>query len=1540
MPIRILILFIVTCTSSLRAITLDVEWLIGSGSWNTGINWAGSILPTGTDSAVIDPLGSFSLVVTVDATTVVNDLQIGSNDTVSITNANSLTFDASSDSSVLNLLTNASLSLSSAGSLTNLIVSGGTLQVTGAGAINLSNSSANRIQGVSGSDVLNNQALIQGAGHLGNDSLTLVNSGTVSALYATNLVVNPDDTGGFTNTGTLQAAANANLQLTDGTFTNTVGQILAQNGATVLLNSGVTIVGGTLGTSGSGIIQTTGTNSLSGSINLSSGSTLRVLNASSLNLADTFTNSGTLELSSSGSLTNLIIASGGATLAGGTVALSNSSANRILSAVAGAHLTNACTIQGAGQLSVDTLQVTNTGTITALYSTALSIDPDDGTGFTNSGTINTAAGGVLTLLDGTFTNTNNIGTTDGTLNLGGGATISGGNLFSSGTGQIINVGSNILAGLTIPGGSVLKIPNATNLTLDGNITNHGAIEVTSSGAFTNLIVSSGGTTLSGTGTITFSGNPARIMGSGTPTLTNQTNTLRGYGSIGADDITIINQATIEANSSGNTLTIDPHDTGGLTNTGTLQSVNGGTLALSDGTFTNTSALIRAQSGSHLGVTSATIEGGNVDLGPSAQLELTSATLSNTQVTTATNSLISVNTGSSTLGGTVNLSATTELEILNTGTLILPSTGTYVNTGSITLNSGGSLTNLIVDGGNVSLSGGGSLVLENHPGNRIYGTNGGRLINNNNTISGGGQLGLNLMGFTNHGTVVANDATALVVDVSTDGLTNTGTLRADAGSTLSLSGSIVANAGGTLSTNGTGAIFSISDSAVTGGTLDSSIGGSLRSSGANTFDGITLTAASTLTILNASTATFASTLNNVGTVSLESSGSLTNFVIDSAGLSLSGGGTIALGARSANRIYGSSAGTTLTNLDNTVSGSGQLGVNVLQIDNRATIEATDSTVALTIDPSGTGVANQGTLQARNGATLVLSDGDFSNNTGTIKALDTARVEFSGVNIAGGQLQSAATAGLFNTSNSNYTNVSFDSETTFNIQNATTATFDGTLHNPGTVNLLSSGSLTNLVAGPGGLTLTGGGTITLSATGDRIFGSTASTTLTVQDQTLAGYGQLGVNQLHLVNQDTITANVSGQTLQLQLSNGLTNTGTIRAQSGGTLLLLGTNVTNTGGNLTADSGSDISLAGSTIHDGTLTGPVNFSGAASTLDGVTISTGSLLTVPNTISVYLKNSINHQGTFAITSSGSFTNLVIDAAGATLTGSGGTTQLTGTAARIYGADSATTLTVDSDQTIRGGGQLGANQLHLVNHGTITADSTTALTVDLSNPLNNSGTLEASGSGGLIFNDALNNNHNLIVRDDSSLTLGGHTFTQNTGEIEIEGGSFTAGTININGGSFNGHGSVFGPTTFAAATFSPHEGTLNFDSILTLNSDTTIRIEIGGTNATTDYGNVLADTLALSGDLQVRFTNSFQDTILATDTFTLFTATTGLTGTFDNLPIGTRLTSFDGLGSYAVTYHPLSVTLSDFQPIPEPSTWALMMTGGFMLILRNRRHRRP
>ncbi|TPJ32506.1 VCBS domain-containing protein, partial [Mesorhizobium sp. B2-6-5] len=129
---------------------------------------------------------------------------------------------------------------------------------------------------------------------------------------------------------------------------------------------------------------------------------------------------------------------------------------------------------------------------------------------------------------------------------------------------------------------------------------------------------------------------------------------------------------------------------------------------------------------------------------------------------------------------------------------------------------------------------------------------------------------------------------------------------------------------------------------------------------------------TMTIGDGALLPLSGIINNSGLISLDSTGSDTLLQVIQHGVTLQGSGQILLSDSAANMISGTGPDVTLVNVDNTISGAGQLGGGMLSLDNQGTIIATGSH-ALVIDTGGSVVANSGTLEAAGSGGLTVAGG---------------------------------------------------------------------------------------------------------------------------------------------------------------------------------------------------------------------------------------------------------------------------------------------------------------------------------------------------------------------------------------------------------------------------------------------------------------------------------------------------------------------------------------------------------------------------------------
>ena len=166
-----------------------------------------------------------------------------------------------------------------------------------------------------------------------------------------------------------------------------------------------------------------------------------------------------------------------------------------------------------------------------------------------------------------------------------------------------------------------------------------------------------------------------------------------------------------------------------------------------------------------------------------------------------------------------------------------------------------------------------------------------------------------------------------------------------------------------------------------------------------------------------------TINNSGTIALNSTGDQTELQVIGDGITLQGGGKLTLSDSSANIILGTTSTITLTNVDNTISGVGQIGSGdgtlTLVNDTHGTIDANVAGGTLNLDTGNTD-ANDGLLEATSGGTLHISD-SIANAGGTVEVASGSAVDIQGA-ITGGNAIIAGGTLAFDYSSA--VNVTFD------------------------------------------------------------------------------------------------------------------------------------------------------------------------------------------------------------------------------------------------------------------------------------------------------------------------------------------------------------------------------------------------------------------------------------------------------------------------------------------------------------------------------------
>jgi hypothetical protein len=138
------------------------------------------------------------------------------------------------------------------------------------------------------------------------------------------------------------------------------------------------------------------------------------------------------------------------------------------------------------------------------------------------------------------------------------------------------------------------------------------------------------------------------------------------------------------------------------------------------------------------------------------------------------------------------------------------------------------------------------------------------------------------------------------------------------------------------------------------------------------DPVTINAAS-MVLSNGSVMPLSGTVENSGTIALDAQGSTTELQIIQHGITLQGGGSLVLSDSAHNIISGTGGDVVFTNVDNTISGAGQIHMSLV---NQGTINASGSN-ALEIDTGASAIVNSGTLESSGSGGLVLR-GDVSNS----------------------------------------------------------------------------------------------------------------------------------------------------------------------------------------------------------------------------------------------------------------------------------------------------------------------------------------------------------------------------------------------------------------------------------------------------------------------------------------------------------------------------------------------------------------------------------
>jgi hypothetical protein len=653
-------------------------------------------------------------------------------------------------------------------------------------------------------------------------------------------------------------------------------------------------------------------------VTLGEGDTLHIVPDSEVTVTGTIDNIGTVTIfaNTQSGVTPAIIVAGTAHLTGGgRVAMSYAgSANNAINGSSGADLFDNVdnTIIGFGRLGLDEMSLTNeaAGTIAAQGGELDALFAGAGDNLVNQGLLEALGGtlqirGTVANAGGTIAARNDGARHSGTVDLVS-ATIQGGTLSgdaADAASVFVTTNVSVLDGsasaVTIAGPAQIQNGIGT-LVLKGAITDQGAIDLTGQGynSHSNLLVS-GHVILSGGGTIALTdysglGGTYQVIAGigGADTLDNAGASIIGVGQLGDGTMTLVNQASGSVTASGGALIVDTGEAVAI-NRGHMGAAAGGELDITSA-INNAGGTIGGDGGTVLLDNNGTISGGTL------------------------NGLIAGYYG--TIDGTagaVTIAVGATVEVVSSFpdpySKLLCLEGTITNQGVMLLrddDSGATVKSELIIEGTVTLKGGGLVSLtgatdkDTGTGNYLTGSSASDTLDNiDNTIAGFGMLGNRTTTLINApgGTVDAVGG-VLLVDTAGVAITNMGLMTSGAKGILDLR-STIANAGGTIGADG--GTTDLDGITVQGGTLSSSVGGTIQVVGKATLDGaansVVLAPGAVLAVASNTTLTLSGAVTGHGFISNKGiitdnvaftlDGTLINDGLLSGGITLSGTGDL-------------------------------------------------------------------------------------------------------------------------------------------------------------------------------------------------------------------------------------------------------------------------------------------------------------------------------------------------------------------------------------------------------------------------------------------------------------------------------------------------------------------------------------------------------------------------------------------------------------------------------------------------------------------------
>jgi hypothetical protein len=966
------------------------------GAWSSPGNWDNLMVPTSAGDVAIVPgprIVNLNLNVTLD--------KYGVGGVLRVLNGQQLGVQTQTDGlGVTGIFGGGTTALESVGTGTYLRLFGppGSYAVHGNSGnpsfIQMSNTTANIIDGTSSGILLYNEGTIQGSGQVGVNVLNFNNTGSMIAQFpGGNLIIDPA-AGGFTNAGLLQSQG-GNLLLQNGVFTNTgAGSVNIAGGTGGFVTvTGSRIVGGTMSnlSNPDENFRFISSSTLQGVLLAGEG---RVPNGHVLHVEDSLTlTGGVLYLDSVGTGTYLRMLNNVTLNGTNRVQMSNSGANIIDAQTTGLTLTNnlAGGIVGSGQLGTNTLNIVNNTDIYASGSAGLIIDPAGATPLENFGRLWALTGSSLTIQNGTLDNNGqwHVMVQPNAACVLVGVTVLGGNLNAAQpNGLFTLINSSVLDGVTLTPSTVSTTPNGHLNYWQGTINQQGLYQLSSAGTGTYIRIL-GNVVATGGGTIACSGSTANIIDaqSSGNVLTLQDQTIRGSLQLGTNSLAVVNNSLIEAQGSGGII-IDSPGTTPFDNNTVVRALSGSSLTVQNSVFDNSGGLMEIQAGAAGTFTGVTMRNGLYrSIGGSIISLINSNVLENVTID----------------AGTITNTPNGHLNYWQ---------GSLVNNGEYRMSSVGTGTHVrILD--SLTLSGSGLVAMSASAANVLDAQSSGLVLTlQGHTLRGSAQIGTNSLAVVNNGLIEAQGSGGIIIDSpGSTPFDNNTVLRALAGSSLTLQNSVIDGTGGLVELQA-GAAGTITGCTLVGGTYRGLGGSGFSLINSNSVNGVTFDAGTASTTPNGHLNYLVGTLDNRGTFVMASAGSGTYFRVNAPAAVLTGGGTLTANSN-ANIIDAQTTGNVLTIQNQTVRGAPQIGTNNLAVVNRGAIIA-DQAQTLIIDPPSAsgGFLNDvgGLLHAQGAGGIVIAPGPFTTagtviaDAGTlINRTGDAWTQTGGLVIANGEIQ---------------------------------------------------------------------------------------------------------------------------------------------------------------------------------------------------------------------------------------------------------------------------------------------------------------------------------------------------------------------------------------------------------------------------------------------------------------------------------------------------------------------------------------------------------